>query len=324
MAEMTYANAKAAAATYVAAAKQAGAWTKSTDNFAGLIDKIGKTITIDGSYEDKLGILDGEPMTAGRTIEEYFMSLTLPEAYSTLAAEMAKNNVPSLPTIKDISYSMTLGKEKITTTVPYNNVDRAFHTNDEAGALIAMITKRLQDSYNLTKYFEKKQLLGNVATKCIASNANADVYKAIAIPTDTNTSEAFIQQVKADAEDASFAHQGGLGNALIGAAPELVLFVKKGVMPVVAVQAMAGAFQKDELAIPARVVVVDDFGTITGGISGKQVFAILADPRGIKLHENYSAVRDDPNGSGDAVNFYKHYEHTGFISKYTYMKVYEG
>ena len=49
MAEMTYASAKSAAATYVAAAKQAAAWSKTTNNFAGLIDKIGKTITIDGT-----------------------------------------------------------------------------------------------------------------------------------------------------------------------------------------------------------------------------------------------------------------------------------
>ena len=325
MAEMTYASAKSAAATYVAAAKQAAAWSKTTNNFAGLIDKIGKTITIDGNYMDKLPELDGEDMKAGRTVEEYFMALTLPEAYSNLAAEMAKNNVPHLPTIKEVSYSLSLGREKIPTTVPYNDVERAFNSTSEAAGLLTMITKRLQDSYNLTKYFEKKQLLGNAATKCLAQkSSNPDVYTSIAKPTDTTTAEAWIEQVKKDVESASFAHEGGLNKALIGASPELLLIVSKGVLPTVDVQAMAGAFQEKRLAIPAKVVVVDDFGTITGGTSGKSVFAMLIDPRGIKLHENYNVVRDDPNGAGDAVNFYKHYEHTGFISKYTYMKVYEG
>lgn len=325
MAKMTASGLQTAMNTYVAAAKQAGAWTKSTDNFVGLIDKIGKTITIDGNYNDKLEVLNGEDMLAGRTIEEYFLDLTLPEAYSTLATEMTKNNVPALPSVEDVSYCFTLGREKIKTTIPYNNVDRAFHTTEAAASLITNISKRLQDSYDLTKYAEKKQLLGNVATKCIAvKSTNDDVYKQIAVPTDTDSAEAFITQIKQDAEDASFAHEGGLANALIGASPELVLFVKKGVMPVVAVKAMAGAFQKEELAIPARIVVVDDFGKITGESSGKQVYAIMADPRGIKLHVNYEALRDASNADGDAINLVKHFEHTGFISKFTYIKVYEG
>ena len=39
-------------------------------------------------------------------------------------------------------------------------------------------------------------------------------------------------KIKIDVENASFANEGhNLGNCLIGAAPELVLYVKKGVMP---------------------------------------------------------------------------------------------
>ena len=71
------------------------------------------------------------------------------------------------------------------------------------------------------------------------------------------------------------------------------------------------------------VTVVDDFGTITGGTSGKQVYAILIDPRGVKLHEGYNASRYKENADGDFVNYVRHFEDTGFISKYSYMKVYE-
>lgn len=323
MAKMTSAGLKTAMNTYVAAAKQAGAWTKSTNNFAGLLDKIGKTITIDGLYNDKLPELEGTELPLGKTIEEYFVDLTLPEAFGTLSAEGAKDVAPALPSVESVVYNMSLGREKIKTTVPYDNVERAFTNSEDAANALVKISEKLQNSFDLTRYYEKKQLLGNVASKVIAAKTT-DNYKAIAIPTDTESAEAFITQLKSDAEDASFAHEGGIANALIGASPELVLFVKKGVMPVVAVKAMAGAFQKDELAIPARIKVVEDFGTITGESDGKKVFAILADPRGIKLHNGYNATRTSLNADGDFMNIVRHFEDTAFISKYTYVKVYEG
>lgn len=324
MAKMTTAGLKSAMETYVASAKQAGQWNATTNNFAGLLDKVGKTTTLDGLYNDKLPELEGENLPLGKTIEEYFIDLTLPETFSNLAAEMAKDNTPALPTVQDVVYSYTLGREKIKTTEPYDNIERAFNDAGAAGTAISKITEKLQNSYDLTRYYEKKQLLGNAISKCLAVKAtNSDVYKAIAKPVDADTAENFIMQLKNDVEDASFAHEGGIAKALIGATPELILFVKKGVMSAVQVKALAGAFQKDELAIPATIKVVEDFGTITGGTQGKEVFAFLCDTRGVKLHNGYNATRTSMNADGDAMNIVRHFEDTGFISKYTYMKVYE-
>ena len=324
MAKLTSAQLKAAMQTYVAAAKQAGAWTASTDNFAGLLDKIGKTVQLSGLYNDQLPELDGEALPLGATIEEFMISLTLPTAYTDITTEAAKNIIPALPSVEEVCYSYSLGRQKIKTTVPYDNIERAFNSAEDASNALTDITMKLQNSYDVTKYYEKKQLLGNAISKCLAQKTtNPDVYKAIAKPVDTATSEAFITQVKADVEDASFAHEGGLNKAFIGASPELILFVKKGVVPFIQVTAMAGAFQRDELAIPARVKVVEDFGAITGGTDGKEVFALLADPRGIKLHNHYNATREAPNADADCTSYVRHFEDCAFISKYVYMKVYE-
>ena len=54
MAKMTISGLATFAASYVAAAKQAGAWSATTDNLYDLIDKIGMQITLDGSFIDKL------------------------------------------------------------------------------------------------------------------------------------------------------------------------------------------------------------------------------------------------------------------------------
>ena len=315
MAKMTVSGLKTLAQTYVAAAKQAGEWSASTNNMYGAIDKIGKMVMLDGGFIDKLPELDGEELPLGKTIEEYFIDLTLPEAYSDITTEGAKDVVPALPTVEACSYSYSLGREKIKTTVPYDNVERASRSVEDASNMIAKVLERLGNSYEMFKFAAKKQLLGNAADKAVT----AGKVETIAVPVDTTTGEAFIKQIKEDVETASFAHEGGLNGSLIGAAPELVLYVKKGVMPSIEVNTLAGAFNKEDLAIPARINVVDDFGTMTN----TNVYAILVDPRGIKLHRDYHAIRQSENADGDFINYVDHSEHTGFISKNVFIKAYK-
>ena len=312
---MTINGLVALAKSYVAAAKQAGTWNATTDNLYTAVDKIGKMVMLDGQFIDKLPELDGDDLPLGKTIEEYFIDLTLPEAYTDINTEGAKNEVPALPSVEECAYNYTLGREKIKTTVPYDNVERAALNQNDAANMIAKILERLGNSYEMFKFQAKKQLLGNAADKAVAAN----LVSTIAVPTDTTTGEAFIKAIKGEVEAASFAHEGGLNGALIGAAPELVLYIKKGVMPSIEVDTMAGAFNEARLAIPARVKVVDDFGTMTN----TDVFALLVDPRGIKLHRGYHAIRTATNADGDFVNYVDHSEHTGFISKNVYIKAFK-
>lgn len=315
MAKMTISGLQTLAQKYVAAAKQAGTWTNSTNNLYKAIDKIGKMVMIDGQFIDKLPELDGDELPLGKTIEEYFIDLTLPEAYSNITTEAGNDKAPALPTVENCSYSYSLGREKIKTTVPYNNVERAARSVEDASNMITKILERLGNSYEMFKFAAKKQLLGNAADKAVTAKLVATIAK----PVDTATSEAFIKQIKQDVETASFPNEGGLNASLIGAAPELVLYVKKGVMPIVEVDALAGAFNEGRLAIPAKIKVVDDFGTMTN----TSVYAILVDPRGIKLHRDYHAIRQSENADGDFINYVDHSEHTGFISKNTFIKVYK-
>ena len=295
MAKMTISGLATFVASYVTAAKQAGAWSATTDNIYDLVDKIGMQITLDGSFIDKLPELNGNDLPLGKTIEEWFVDLTLPEDYEANGTNCL---APSYPAAEAPSYNYPLARKVI-------------------GNMVAKITQRLQDSYALYTYAQKKQLLANMIAK--AETVGGNLVEQIAVPVDTLTSEAFIKQIKEDVETASFANEGhSLGGQLIGAAPELMLIVKKGVMPTVQVDALAGAFQAEQLAIPARVKVVDDFGNNSTG-----VFAMLIDPRGVKLHRGYHAIRENLNGLGDFMNYFDHSENTGFISKSTFVKVYK-
>ena len=318
MAKMTLAGLTDFVAQYVTAAKQAGVWADTTDNLLKLIDKIGMQITLDGSFNDKLPELDGNDLPLGRTIEEWFIDLTLPQDFikPTDVGFNAEDTLkPYFPTVEDAAYSTTLGRKVIATSEPFNNMERAALTEGDAANMAAKIMERLTNSFTLYTYAQKKQLLGNFATKAVTAGRSA----VIAVPANTDTSEAFIKMIKEDVEAASFASENtSLGGALIGAAPELTLFVKKGVMPTVEVDALAGAFHAENLAIPASIKVVDDFGK-----ADSKIYALLADPRGVKLHRSYHVVRDQINGLGDFVNFFDHSENTGFISKNTFVKAYK-
>lgn len=315
MAKMTIATLTAGMKAYVDILKQAGVWKNSADNIYDLTDKIGKSFSIDGVYQDKLPELDGEELPLGKTIEEYFVDLTLPQAWTDCTTDGKNALTPSFPTAEAVSYSYTLGREKIKTTLPYDNLERAALTSEGASNMVGKILERLQNSYSLTRYAAKKQLIGNAMTKAMAV---ASCKAQVEIPIDTATGEAFVKQIKNDVEEASFAHEGGLANALIGAAPELYLFVKKGVMSALEVDTYAGAFNREDLAMPCKIRVVDDFGADRTD----KAWAFLVDIRGLKLHNGYNAIRTDSNGEGDFINYIRHFEDTAFISKFVYMKAY--
>ena len=310
------------ATAYVNAQKQAGAWSESRDNLYKALDKIGLMITLNGRYEDKLPELDGTELPLGKTIEEYFLDLTLPENFDF---ENSGENAlkPYLPSVGEVSYSYTLGRKVIPTTIAYNTVERAAINAEAAGDMIANISAKLASSYKMYTFSCKKQLLGNLAAKA----KSAGLYEKITAVTDTKTGGDFIKKVKTDIEGAMFANVNCIGNDglednekhLIGGAEasDLVLYVKKSVMPVIEVDVEAGAFNGTKVALPVRIKVVDDFG------SNKNVTAMLVDTRGVKLHRGYHAVRTQENAYGDFTNIFDHSEHTGFISKYTFVKVYE-
>lgn len=311
MAKMTIEGLETFVKTYVDSTKQAGAWVSSTDNLLKLQDKIGKQIILDGSFQDKLPELSGDELPLGKTCEEYMIGLVMPSEFDPTGKD---NDSPAYPTVEDVAYCYTLGRKKIKISVPYDNVERAALTAEGAATMTGKIMERLQNSESLYEYNLKKQLLANMVDKA-AGNATV-----VALPNTTENAEKAIIAIKSAVEDASFAHEGDslTAGALIGASPELVLYVKKGFMPQVEVNAFAGAFNKADLAIPATIKVVDDIPS-----TDAKVWGVLVDPRGIKLHPDYKAMRSHENADGDFINYVLHTEFTGFISKYTFVRVFK-
>ena len=147
-----------------------------------------------------------------------------------------------------------------------------------------------------------------------------DLVTEIAIPSSDVTGEAFIEQVLKDVEVASdFSEGHSLNGNTLGGNPEagLVLVMKQGIMPSLKVQTLAGAFNKEELALPSSIVVIPDFGD-----ADESVFAVLVDRRIMRLHNTYRAVRENLNGQGDFLNMFYHTENTVHVSRNCFVKVY--
>lgn len=142
-----------------------------------------------------------------------------------------------------------------------------------------------------------------------------DTQVEVAIPEDETTSEAFIKAVKIEVEKASDIVEGkSLNGNTLGAENGLMLYVKQGVMPVVEVEAIAGAFQKEALAMPVEIKVIKDFGNYSG-----KAYAVLVDKRAVRLFKGYDATREQANGYGDRLNIFKHVEYTGHVSRNAFI-----
>lgn len=326
MAKMTLESLKTFATSYVAAAQQAGAWQETHNNLYKVLDKVGKMITLDGEFQDSLPELSGDDLPLGKTIEEYFIDLTMPVDFKapdnsgTGYAEAALK--PYLPDTEEPCYSYSLGRKVLPTTIPYDNVERGAVNAEAAGNMIAKVSEKFADSGSLYRYALKKQLIGNMITKAITVDADAGkIVSTIAKPVDTATGEAFIKEVKTIKENFEFANEGNcLSKALIGKTPEsnLMLYIKKGVLPSLEVDTLTGAYHLDKIAIPCRVKVVDDFGS-----ADEKVFAVMLDSRGVKLHKDYLTTKPQENAFSDFVNLFEHSEYTGFISKFTAVHVFK-
>ena len=349
-----------------------GTFNVTRDNTVGLLDKIGKIGTLDTVFTiDKLSAFDGEYLSFGKTIEEWYEDLILPSDYDPTGANAL---APNDPTYRPVYYSYTVGRKVIKTTIRNDDIERAVHNTGELVTLVAMKSKRMADSMAQYRYGLKREMVARyidfckdemglntapatfapataystintllkdnntptqwgILVKAYASNSATswsdavakgyiivlDLITAIPAPTDTTTSNNFIKQIKKDVEVADDLSEGhSLNGNTIGAVQGLTLILKQGVIPELEVESFAGAFNRADLAVPANIVVVKDFGT-----ADADYYALLIDSRGMRLHNTYRALRDNPNGEGDFLNLFDHTEDTAYLSRNSFVKAYK-
>lgn len=153
------------------------------NNIVGLVDKIGKIVTIDTYFaNDKLSDLEGEYLGLGKTIEEWQEDLYMVEDFdSTGAGAMS----PASSSYRPAFYSYTLGKKVIKVTIPNNDIERAVNSYEELSSVVSMKLKRLQDSMALYRYGVKREMLGKFAEMAVTANADASATAFASITSST-------------------------------------------------------------------------------------------------------------------------------------------
>ena len=371
MAKLSMEELKSYVSSVVTQAKLSNSsFSVTRDNIVGLVDKIGKIVTLDTAFAiDKLAEFDGEYLSYGKTIEEWQQDLIMPQNYDSTGANAL---APHDPTYRPNFYSYTLGKKVIKTTLRNNDIERAVHFVEQFVEITSMQVKRLQDSMSAYRYQVKREMLGKFIAFCedAMDSSNATfvtataytegtylkdggsplkfgiVVKAIpsspaiadwatavsggyiielkliselAQPVDDTTGEAFIQSVKEVVEQAGDISEGNsLNGNTLGAVEGLTLFVKQGVLPVLDVKTLAGAFHEERVALPSKVIVLRDFGD-----ASSDYYAVLMDSRAMRLHNSYRATRENMNGDGDFLNLFEHTEDTGWISRNAFIHVWK-
>lgn len=342
------------------------------NNIVGLVDTIGKIYTIDTSVYDKLPELDGGTLSFGKTVEEWQQDMTLPVDFDS-DSDGNKALKDYSPSYRPVSFSISLGRKIFPTSIPYGNIERAVHNEGQYVEVVAMITKKLEDSVSAWKYESKRELIGKFIDKCegaVGTDATAyvqnttalvagtaykatygspsathyavamvsqsaenksfaqlledgklveyELVRAVALPVDTSTGEAFIQAVKEEVEKAKDISEGhSLNGNVLGVEEGLKLYVKHGIMPSIEVSTLSGAFHREDLGMDVEAKVIKDFGS-----TSSKAFAVLMDSRAVRLFEGYNATRNNENGYGDRLNIFRHVEYTGHISRNAFITIF--
>ena len=188
MAKLSLPELRALVQSIVTAAKISNSsFVETRDNVVGLIDKIGKIMTIDTVFNiDKLNKFDGEYLSYGKTVEEWQQDLTLPQSYDPTGATAL---APHDGTYRPVFYSYTIGRKVIPVTLRNNNIERAVHNEGEYIEVVTMQTKRGQDSKAQYRYQVKKEMLAKLIALCEGEMdpTNATLFVAATAVSTVNT-----------------------------------------------------------------------------------------------------------------------------------------
>ena len=188
MAKLSLPELRALVQSIVTAAKISnGSFVETRDNVVGLIDKIGKIMTIDTVFNiDKLSKFDGEYLSFGKTVEEYQEDLRLPQNFDPSGSGALS---PHDGTYRPVFYSYTIGRKVIPVTLRNNNIERAVHNEGEYIDVVTMQTKRGQDSKAQYRYQVKKEMLAKLVALCEGEMdpTNATLFVAATAVSTVNT-----------------------------------------------------------------------------------------------------------------------------------------
>lgn len=312
MATLTKSELEALAKSYVDSSKAGSStFTPDTDSFTNCIGKIGKMVTLYLPQVNELPELKGENLPFGQTIEEFMVNDFLPTEYTYVDQDNYK--LSRRATYDDAFWSYPLTEQVFELGIPYSQYQKVAIDQASESALISSSLATIDSSKNAWDYAVARDALGKVAAKAIAAGLT-EVVGDDDSWTETET-EDFILKAKKMVTKAKAMNDHNVQGHTCAGAPSLTLYVKQGVEDTMAVKSLAGAINRGDLAIPATVKTILDFGA-----DGDNIVAVLCDPRIIKIHDDINEF--ESVALGFQINMKRHIKQTVFVSNYGFIHVF--
>lgn len=218
MARMTNKSLEAFVAAHVTAAKLSNTtYNLTRDSITGLLNKIGKVVTIENPFYDKLWMLDGEYLPYGKDIEEFYQNLIMPQTYDATGANTL---APQTLDYVNPAYSTSFGRKKLKSTLRNNDIERAVNNQAEFARVINQQMSRLYDSEIQYRYTIKKVMLQRYIELVSAAYqgstyATTGVYTKGQYLKDANTATAYGVVVKNHASGDTTSWSNAVSNGYI-------------------------------------------------------------------------------------------------------------
>lgn len=254
--------------SYVSYCKEQGKWLRTTQSFYDVLqliaDKVIVNLPVDGCVNMEANL------PYGQTVANMYSAINLDSSSSLYTKS-------------------TVGTKTYTKSVTTTDLNNALNGDEKSllmiySIIIDLFTKEANDKF-ATKEALLNTLIGKLPTACVTS---------LAIPTDTETSEAFIEAVRNKVEVMSHRNSGNTINAGNAEACEsFTLYVIPSVLASCEVNTLAQKIGNVNLKnISVEPALVKEF---TGDTTG--VYAILVDNRGLLIDTTSKTITESVSGS---------------------------
>lgn len=220
-----------------------------------LVNRIGKVVLRNRSWENPLKVLKKGTLEMGDTIEEVFTGLVKEQVYKPTASEQDAGLVykSAVPPIYAVFHKVN---RKGLYEVSFNETElkRAFVSMRSLEDFIANIYNTLYNSDELDEFLYMKKLLTNYAEKGLFHKVN------ITAPTNEQTAKDLITKVKAMSTKFSFITDkyNAFNVPNHAKRDEQIIFISADLDALVDVNVLASAFNMDKTNFLSRRIVLDE------------------------------------------------------------------
>lgn len=273
-----------------------------------LMNRIGLTIFHDYTIKNRLAKYIREGMSFGDTIEEIATDIvTGAKMNYGKDGESVDPFVKMSPVAKAI-YHRINEPIQYGTTIETDRLRRAFLEEGGLTRLVSYFVNKLYSSANLDTWLLTKSIFGTYANDAKKDTCPLlDTQKITSQDvTDEESGKKFLLQIK-DAVSSMYFPNAAFNPMQVHKTldnRELTLFIRADIINKIGVEVRSGVFHLEELNIPVKVELMDDFGEDINGGDTSDILAMLAEDDFLVITSQFEDMGSIYNPRGRYMNYF--------------------